>query len=49
MKSRLDVMGLLEVGPREQLVAEVEQKLGDLASDAEKDARKMWAEILSGL
>ena len=46
-QSRLDVMGLLEVGPREQLIAEVEVKLGDLPSTAEKDARTMWAEILS--
>ena len=41
IKSRLDVAGLLEVGPREQLIAEVEAKLGDLPSTAEKDARTM--------
>src|ERR1051325_4876985 len=47
VKSRLDVLGLLEVGPREQLIAEVESKLGELPSEAERDARAMWAEILS--
>ena len=46
-QDRLDVLRLLEVGPREQLIAEVESKLGDLPSTAEKDARKIWAEFLS--
>ncbi len=46
-QARLDVMGLLEVGPREQLIAEVDAKLGDFPSTAEKDARAMWAAILS--
>ena len=46
-KSRLDVMGLLEVGPREQLIAEVEAKLGDFPSIAEKEARAMWELILT--
>ena len=45
-QSRADVMALLDVGPREQLIAEVEQKLGDLPSTSEKDARTMWSEIL---
>ena len=47
IKSHLDVIALLEHGPREQLIAEVESKLGELPSTAEKDARAMWAEILS--
>jgi hypothetical protein len=46
-KSRLDVMGLLEVGPREQLIAEVEAKLGDFPSTAEQEARAMWKVILT--
>ena len=46
-QDRQDVHSLLEVGPREQLIAEVEQKLGDLPSTAEKDARAMWTAILS--
>src|SRR5712691_667266 len=37
LKSRLDVIGLLEVGPREELIARVESKLGDFPSTAEKD------------
>ena len=47
IKGQLDVIGLLEVGPREQLIAEVESKLGDLPSTAEKDARALWQTILS--
>ena len=46
-QSRLDVIGLLEHGAREQLIGEVEQKLGDLPSIAERDARAMWKVILS--
>ena len=46
-QGRLDVIGLLEVGPRDQLIGEVEQKLGDFPSTAEKEARAMWAAILS--
>jgi hypothetical protein len=44
---RQDIHRLLEIGPRAQLIAEVEQKLGDFPSTAEKEARAMWAEILS--
>ncbi len=47
IKSRLDVMGLLEHGPREQLIAEVESKLGDFPSTARRDARRMWRAILN--
>ena len=46
-KSRFDIMGLLEHGPREQLIAEVEAKLGDFPSTAEKEARAMWKAILT--
>jgi hypothetical protein len=46
-QSRLDAAQLLEVGPREQLIAEVEAKLGDFPSTAEKEARKMWMSILN--
>jgi hypothetical protein len=46
-KGRLDIIGLLEVGPREKLIADVEAKLGDLPPTLEKEARAMWAEILS--
>lgn len=46
-QAHLDVLGLLEVGPREQLIAEVDAKLGDFPSTAEKAARTMWATILA--
>jgi hypothetical protein len=46
-KGRLDIIGLLEVGPREKLIADVEAKLGDFPPTLEKEARAMWAEILS--
>jgi hypothetical protein len=46
-QAHLDILGLLEVGPREQLIAEVDAKLGDFPSTAEKTARTMWATILA--
>lgn len=46
-KSRLDILGLLEIGPRDQLIAEVESKLGDFPSTAEKEARALWRTILT--
>jgi hypothetical protein len=46
-QSRLDILALLEHGPRERLIAEVDAKLDDLPSTAEKDARAMWREILT--
>jgi hypothetical protein len=46
-QDRMDVHALLEVGPRDQLIADVESKLGDLPSTAEKDARDLWQTILS--
>jgi len=47
IKGRLDVISMLEHCPREQLIAEVESKLGDLPSTAEKEARAIWQEILA--
>lgn len=46
-QDRLDIRALLEHGPREQLIAEVEAKLGDLPLPAEKEARAMWRVILT--
>lgn len=45
-QDREDIRRLLELGPREQLIAEVEEKLGDFSSTAEPDARRLWKSIL---
>jgi hypothetical protein len=46
-QDRMDIRALLEHGPREQLIAEVEAKLGDFPLPAEKEARAMWKVILT--
>lgn len=47
IKSRLDILGLLEVGPREQLIAEVQAKFAELPSSTESEIRALWTAVLN--